>query len=107
MPVNLDWKRERRWLTSFGLALAAAGFVRYSTQGEWTRLSEILLIGGGVLFLAGLVLSYREIVAFFSVRSSQLGANALIGIRYDATELAAGITEVLCYGTAVFVERQN
>jgi uncharacterized protein YbjQ (UPF0145 family) len=33
-----------------------------------------------------------------------LGANAVIGVRYDATELAAGITEVLCYGTAVFVE---
>jgi ABC-type uncharacterized transport system involved in gliding motility auxiliary subunit len=77
MPIKLDWKRERRWLASFGLALAAAGLVRYSTQGELTRLSEGLLIGGGVLFLAGLVLSYREIVAFFSVRSSQLGANAL------------------------------
>ncbi len=77
MPVKLDWKQERRWLASFGLALAAAGLVRYSTQGEWTCLSEILLIGGGVLFLAGLVLSYRDMVAFFSVRSSRLGANAL------------------------------
>jgi uncharacterized protein YbjQ (UPF0145 family) len=35
-----------------------------------------------------------------------LGANAVIGVRYDATELAPGITEVLCYGTAVFVEPQ-
>src|SRR5579885_3018447 len=77
MPIKLDWKRERRWIASFGLALAAAGLVRYSTQGELTRLSEGLLIGGGVLFVAGLVLSYREIIAFFSVRSSQLGANAL------------------------------
>lgn len=33
-----------------------------------------------------------------------LGANAVIGIRYDATEVGAGITEVLCYGTAVSVE---
>jgi uncharacterized protein YbjQ (UPF0145 family) len=33
-----------------------------------------------------------------------LGANALVGVRYDATEIAPGITEVLCYGTAVFVE---
>jgi len=33
-----------------------------------------------------------------------LGANAVIGVRYDATEISAGITEVLCYGTAVFVE---
>jgi uncharacterized protein YbjQ (UPF0145 family) len=36
-----------------------------------------------------------------------LGANAVVGVRYDATEIAAGITEVLCYGTAVFVERTN
>jgi len=35
----------------------------------------------------------------------QLGANAVIGVRYDATEIAPGITEVLCYGTAVFVEK--
>ena len=37
--------------------------------------------------------------------AGQLGANAVIGVRYDATEIAAGITEVLCYGTAVFVEQ--
>ena len=35
-----------------------------------------------------------------------LGANAVIGVRYDATEIAQGITEVLCYGTAVLVERE-
>src|SRR4051812_5640933 len=33
-----------------------------------------------------------------------LGANAVIGVRYDATEIGAGITEVLCYGTAVVVQ---
>ena len=32
-------------------------------------------------------------------------ANAIIGVRYDATEVMAGLTEVLCYGTAVVVER--
>ena len=36
--------------------------------------------------------------------AGQMGANAVIGVRYDATEIAPGITEVLCYGTAVFVE---
>ena len=36
--------------------------------------------------------------------AGQLGANAIIGVRYDATEIAAGISEVLCYGTAVAVE---
>ena len=36
--------------------------------------------------------------------AGELGANAVIGVRYDATEIDAGIAEVLCYGTAVFVE---
>ena len=34
----------------------------------------------------------------------ELGANAVIGIRYDATEIMGGVSEVLCYGTAVVVE---
>ena len=36
--------------------------------------------------------------------AEQLGANAVIGIRYDATEVMQGVTEVLCYGTAVLVK---
>jgi uncharacterized protein YbjQ (UPF0145 family) len=36
--------------------------------------------------------------------ADELGANALIGVRYDANEVAAGVTEVLAYGTAVTVE---
>lgn len=36
--------------------------------------------------------------------AGELGANAVVGVRYDATEISPGITEVLCYGTAVFVE---
>lgn len=36
--------------------------------------------------------------------AGELGANAVIGVRYDATEISNGITEVLCYGTAVSVE---
>jgi uncharacterized protein YbjQ (UPF0145 family) len=37
--------------------------------------------------------------------AGELGANAVVGVRYDATEISAGITEVLCYGTAVAVEQ--
>ena len=44
--------------------------------------------------------AFREMLA----HAGTLGANAVVGVRYDATEVAAGITEVLCYGTAVFVE---
>src|SRR5215212_6601590 len=36
--------------------------------------------------------------------ATELGANAVIGARYDTTEMASGITEVLAYGTAVIVE---
>jgi uncharacterized protein YbjQ (UPF0145 family) len=36
--------------------------------------------------------------------ASELGANAIVGARYDATEIMNGVTEVLCYGTAVVVE---
>jgi len=35
------------------------------------------------------------------------GANAIIAMRYDATEVMAGVTEVLCYGTAVTVTRSD
>jgi uncharacterized protein YbjQ (UPF0145 family) len=44
--------------------------------------------------------AYQRMVA----SASNLGANAIVGLRYDATEIGAGITEVLCYGTAVVVE---
>lgn len=36
--------------------------------------------------------------------ADQLGANAVIGVRYDANEVMQGVTEVLCYGTAIVVE---
>ena len=47
--------------------------------------------------------TYRDML----VHARLLGANAIIGVRYDATELMAGLTEVLCYGTAVVVERDG
>jgi uncharacterized protein YbjQ (UPF0145 family) len=39
--------------------------------------------------------------------AGQLGANAVIGMCYDATEIMNGVTEVLAYGTAVQVERDT
>jgi uncharacterized protein YbjQ (UPF0145 family) len=44
--------------------------------------------------------AYERMVA----HARELGANAIIGLRYDATEISQGVTEVLCYGTAVVVE---
>ncbi|HEX8893963.1 MAG TPA: heavy metal-binding domain-containing protein, partial [Terriglobales bacterium] len=39
--------------------------------------------------------------------AAALGANAVVGMRYDATELMQGVTEVLAYGTAVYVEKKS
>jgi len=36
--------------------------------------------------------------------ANDIGANAIVGMRYDANEVTSGVTEVLCYGTAVQVE---
>jgi uncharacterized protein YbjQ (UPF0145 family) len=47
--------------------------------------------------------TYRDMLQ----HARQLGANAIIATRYDATELMAGLTEVLCYGTAVVVEPER
>ena len=47
--------------------------------------------------------TYRDMLK----HARQKRANAIIGVRYDATELMPGLTEVLCYGTAVLVERDR
>lgn len=63
------------------------------------------IFGGNISLYTSLCEKARE-EAFQQMlaHAGELGANAVIGVRYDATELAAGITEVLCYGTAAFVE---
>jgi len=64
------------------------------------------LFGGNISLYTSLCERTRE-AAFNQMIShaGELGANAVVGVRYDATEIGAGITEVLCYGTAVYVER--
>ena len=64
------------------------------------------LIGGNITLWTELCEQTREEAFTIMVRNAErLGANAIIGIRYDSTEVAAGATEVLAYGTAVRVER--
>jgi uncharacterized protein YbjQ (UPF0145 family) len=63
------------------------------------------LIGGNISLYTELCERARaEAFHQMLTHAGQLGANAVIGVRYDATEIAAGITEVICYGTAVVVE---
>lgn len=63
------------------------------------------LVGGNISLFTQLCEKTRE-EAFETMLAHawEHGANAVVGIRYDATELMQGVTEVLCYGTAVIVE---
>ena len=62
------------------------------------------LAGGNITLFTELCEKTRsEAFEMMLAHAEQLGANAVIGIRYDATEVMDGVTEVLCYGTAVVV----
>ena len=62
------------------------------------------LFGGNISIYGSLCEQARsETFDLMCAHADQLGANAIIAVRYDATELMAGLTEVLCYGTAVVV----
>jgi len=64
------------------------------------------LIGGNITLLTQLCERTRgESFEVMLQHAGQLGANAIIGARYDATEIMQGVTEVLAYGTAVVVEK--
>lgn len=63
------------------------------------------LVGGNITLLTELCEKARsEAFEILIQHASELGANAIIGARYDATEVMQGVTEVLAYGTAVVVE---
>ena len=64
------------------------------------------LVGGNISLFTSLCEKTRgEAFELMLAHAQQLGANAVVGIRYDTTEVMNGVTEVLCYGTAVVVER--
>ena len=61
--------------------------------------------GGSITLLVNLCEQARmDAFQIMVAHGAELGANAIVAMRYDATELMPGITEVLCYGTAVFIE---
>ena len=63
------------------------------------------IVGGNITLLSELCEKTREQAFELMVQhAAQMGGNAVIGMRYDATEVMQGVTEVLCYGTAVVVE---
>ena len=63
------------------------------------------LIGGNITLYTQLCEKARaDAFQLLLEHASEMGANAVIGMRYDANEVATGVTEVLAYGTAVVVE---
>lgn len=63
------------------------------------------IMGGNISIFTELCEKSRaEAFEILLAHARDVGANAIIGTRYDATEIMRGVTEVLCYGTAVVVE---
>jgi uncharacterized protein YbjQ (UPF0145 family) len=63
------------------------------------------IVGGNITLLTNLCEKTRAEAFELMIRhAAELGANAVVGARYDATEVMQGVTEVLAYGTAVVVE---
>jgi uncharacterized protein YbjQ (UPF0145 family) len=66
------------------------------------------ILGGNITLLTQLCEKTRaDAFDLMLQHAAQLGGNAVVGARYDATEIMQGVTEVLAYGTAVFVEPIN
>ncbi len=86
------------------------GIVRGITVRSRSVVGNVLgglqsLFGGNISVYTELCEQARtEAFELMCKHADQMGANAIIGLRYDATELMDGLTEVLCYGTAVRVE---
>ena len=66
------------------------------------------LFGGNITLYTELCEKARaDAYRLMQEHAAQMGANAVVGVRYDANEVAAGVTEVLAYGTAVVVAEQS
>ena len=66
------------------------------------------LFGGNITLFTSLCEKTRnDAFEQMIAHAEGLGANAVIGVRYDATEVMGGVTEVLCYGTAVTVQPEK
>ncbi len=92
-----------RTVRSFGVVRGIIVRSRSIVGNIGARIQAIF--GGNISLYTSLCERAREdAFAQMLAHGGELGANAVIGVRYDATEIDRGITEVLCYGTAVLVE---
>ena len=63
------------------------------------------IVGGNITLFTTLCEKTREEAFNLMIKhAEEMGANGVVGVRYDATDVMQGVTEVLCYGTAVVVE---
>jgi uncharacterized protein YbjQ (UPF0145 family) len=83
--------------------------VRSPTIGQGLSAAWKMGTGGGQnpAYMKMCEQARQEALASMLDHAHGLGANAVIGVRYDASELQAGVTEVLCYGTAVVIEESS
>jgi uncharacterized protein YbjQ (UPF0145 family) len=66
------------------------------------------LVGGNITMYTKLCEQARQdAYQLLCEHAAEIGANAIIGVRYDANEVMAGVTEVLAYGTAVVIEAKR
>lgn len=105
---------ERMTTTAFTLdgyrIVRSMGVIRGITVRSRSILGTIgaglqTIVGGDITLFTELCeearwLAFRQLVQ----HAERMGANAVVGVRYDANEVTDGVTEVLCYGTAVAVE---
>ncbi len=67
-----------------------------------------VIVGGNITIYAALCERARqEAFELLLKHAAELGANGVVGMRYDANDVASGVTEVLAYGTAVLAELQD
>jgi uncharacterized protein YbjQ (UPF0145 family) len=105
---------DRRWVTTT-LAFDGVRIARHLgvVRGITVRSRSVVgnfgagiqaMFGGNISIYTELCEQAREEAFGLMLRhADEMGANAIVGMRYDANEIAAGITEVLAYGTAVVV----
>ncbi len=103
-----DGVRPGRLRTRRNLGLVRGIIVRSRSIVGTIGASLQTLIGGNITLLTNLCEQTREHAFDLMLQhAAELGANAVIGMRYDATEVMQGVTEVLAYGTAVYVEKSS
>src|SRR5438093_8731337 len=88
--------------TARGLGIVKGIVVRSRSVFGTIGASLQTMVGGDITLFTNLCEKTREdAYSRMLVHATELGADAVVGVRYDATEVMQGVTEVLCYGTAV------